>query len=125
MERTSDQGNIPILFLLKTLLFSYILTGVFLALLAFLLYKVGLTESVVSIVIIAIYVIATFFAGFVAGTKLKSRKFLWGLLMGSAYFLVLVAVSLVLGEPAGQLGGSVITTLVLCAAGGMLGGMIS
>ena len=125
MEKTSDQGSIPILFLLKTLLFSYILTGVFLALLALLLYKVGLTESVVTIVIIAIYVIATFFAGFVAGKKLKSRRFLWGLLMGSAYFLVLVAISLVLGEPAGQLGDSVITTLVLCAAGGMLGGMIS
>lgn len=125
MEKTPDQGNIPVLFLLKTLLFSYILTGVFLALLAFFLYKVGLTESVVSVAIIAIYVVATFFAGFVAGKKLKSRKFLWGLLMGSAYFLVLAAVSLVLKEPTGQLGDSVITTLVLCAAGGMLGGMVS
>lgn len=125
MERTTNQGDIPVLFLLKTLLFSYILTGALLSLLAFLLYKVGLTESIVAIVIIAIYVAATFFAGFVAGKKLKSRKFLWGLLMGSAYFIVLAAISLVLGEPAGQLGDSVVTTLVLCAAGGMLGGMLS
>ena len=36
MEQTTEQGNIPVLFLLKTLLFSYILTGVMLALLAFL-----------------------------------------------------------------------------------------
>ncbi len=125
MEQTTDRGDIPILFLLKTLLFSYILTGALLALLAFLLYKVGLTESIVSIVIIAIYVAATFFAGFVAGKRLKNRKFLWGLLMGSAYFLVLLGISMVLGEPAGQLGDSVATTLVLCAAGGMLGGMLS
>lgn len=125
MEQTMNQGSIPVLFLLKTLLFSYILTGIFLALLAFMLYKVGLTESVVSIVIIVIYVAATFFAGFVAGKKLKSRKFLWGLLMGSAYFLVLVGISMVLGEPAGQLGDSTATTLVLCSAGGMLGGMLS
>ena len=125
MERTTNQGDIPVLFLLKTLLFSYILTGVLLSLLAFLLYKVGLTESIVSIVIIVIYVAATFFAGFVAGKKLKSRKFLWGLLMGSAYFIVLAAISMVMGKPAGQLGDSVITTLVLCAAGGMLGGMLS
>jgi len=125
MEQTTNRGDIPILFLLKTLLFSYILTGALLALLAFLLYKVGLTESIVSIVIIAIYVAATFFAGFVAGKRLKNRKFLWGLLMGSAYFLVLLGISMVLGEPAGQLGDSVITTLVLCAAGGMLGGMLS
>lgn len=125
MEQTTNQGDIPILFLLKTLLFSYILTGALLALLAFLLYKVGLTESVVSIVIIAIYVASTFFAGFVAGKRLKNRKFLWGLLMGSAYFLVLLGISMILGEPAGQLGDSVITTLVLCTAGGMLGGMLS
>lgn len=125
MEQTTNQGDIPILFLLKTLLFSYILTGALLALLAFLLYKVGLTESMVSIVIIAIYVASTFFAGFVAGKRLKNRKFLWGLLMGSAYFLVLLGISMILGEPAGQLGDSVVTTLVLCTAGGMLGGMLS
>lgn len=125
MEKTKTLGDLPILFLLKTLLFSYILTGALLALLAFLLYKVGLTEKIVSIVIIAIYVAATFFAGFMAGKKLKNRKFLWGLLMGSAYFLVLAGISLVLGKPAGQLGDSVATTLVLCAAGGMLGGMLS
>ena len=125
MEKTKTLGDLPILFLLKTLLFSYILTGALLALLAFLLYKVGLTEKIVSILIIAIYVAATFFAGFMAGKKLKNRKFLWGLLMGSAYFLVLAGISLVLGKPAGQLGDSVVTTLVLCAAGGMLGGMLS
>lgn len=125
MEQTTNQGNIPILFLLKTLLFSYILTGALLALLAFLLYKVGLTERIVSIVIIAIYVVSTFLAGFVAGKRLKNRKFLWGLLMGSAYFLVLLGISVILGEPAGQLGDSVVTTLVLCTAGGMLGGMLS
>ena len=125
MEQTSNQGNIPVLFLLKILLFSYILTGAFLALLAFLLYKVGLTENIVSIAIIAIYVLATFFAGFVVGKKLKNRKYLWGRLMGSAYFLVLAGVSMVLGEPAGHLGDSTVTTLVLCAAGGMLGGMVS
>ena len=125
MEQTTNQGNIPVLFLLKTLLFSYILTGALLALLAFLLYKVGLTEKIVSIVIIVIYVAATFFAGFMAGKRLKNRKFLWGLLMGGAYFLVLLGISMVLGEPAGQLGDSAVTTMVLCTAGGMLGGMLS
>lgn len=125
MEQTTNQGSIPVLFLLKTLLFSYILTGALLALLAFLLYKVGLTESIVAIVIIAIYVAATFFAGFVAGKRLRNRKFLWGLLMGSAYFIVLAGISMALGEPAGQLGDSTVTTLVLCAAGGTLGGMLS
>ena len=39
MERIPQQEKIPVLFLLKTLLFSYILTGVFLAILAFLLWS--------------------------------------------------------------------------------------
>lgn len=125
MEQRTNAGEFPIFFLLKTLLFSYILTGVLLALLAFLLYKMGLGEKVVSIAIIVIYVVATFFGGFVAGKKLKSKKFLWGLVMGAAYFLVLTAVSLSAGPDGLKMGNDFLTTLVLCAGGGMLGGMLS
>lgn len=112
-------------FLLKTLLFSYILTAVLLALLAFLLYKLGLNEKVVSIAIIVIYVAATLFAGFVAGKKMGNRRFFWGLLMGAAYFLVLAAVSFCVGKGGISIGNSFFTTLILCAGGGMLGGMLS
>ena len=106
MEQKSNAGEFPIFFLLKTLLFSYIFTGVLLALLAFLLYKMGLGEKTVTIAIIFIYVAATFFGGFMAGKKLKNRKFLWGLVMGAAYFLVLAAVSLSAGESGLQMGRS-------------------
>lgn len=123
--RQGKWGEIPVLFLLKSLLFSYILTGGLLLLLALLLYKVGLSQKVVSICIIAIYVLATFFAGFITGKKLKSRKFLWGALMGVAYFLVLVVVSLAVNRQPGVLADSLLTTLVLCGGGGMLGGMLS
>lgn len=125
MEQKSNVGDFPAFFLLKTLLCSYILTGVLLAVLAFLLYKLRLGEQAVSMAIIVIYVIANFFGGFVAGKKLKNRKFLWGLLLGMAYFVVLVLVSLVIGKSGIQLGNTFITTLVLCAGGGMLGGMLS
>lgn len=125
MEQKLNAGEFPILFLLKTLLFSYILTGILLALLAFLLFKMGLGEKAVTIAIIVIYVAATFFGGFMAGKKLKSRKFLWGLVLGAAYFLVLSALSLSVGEEGLQIGNSFLTTLVLCAGGGMLGGMLS
>lgn len=125
MEQKTNAGEFPIFFLLKTLLFSYILTGILLALLAFLLYRMGLGEKAVTIAIIVIYVAATFFGGFMAGKKLKSRKFLWGLVLGAAYFLVLSALSLSVGEEGLQMGNSFLTTLVLCAGGGMLGGMLS
>lgn len=128
MERSGQSSRlegIPVAFLLKKLLFSYILTGVLLALLAFLLYKLDLGEKTVSIAIIVIYVAATLFGGFVAGKRMGSRKFLWGLLMGSAYFLILTAVSLCVGKGGMEVGTSFITTFVLCAGGGMLGGMLS
>lgn len=118
-------GEIPVLFLLKSLLFSYILTGSLLLLLALVLYKADLSQKVVSVCIIVIYVLATFFAGFITGKKLKSRKFLWGAVMGAAYFLVLVVISLAVNRQPGVLSNSFLTTLVLCTGGGMLGGMLS
>lgn len=125
MEQSSKVSGIPVVFLLKSLLFSYILTGVFLALLSFLLYKLGLGEKVVAIAIIAIYVAATFFAGFMAGKKMQSRKFLWGLLEGTAYFLILAVISAFAGEESVSFGKSFFTTMALCVGGGTLGGMLS
>ena len=125
MEQTRGREELPITFLLKSLLFSYILTGVLLAILALLLYKAGLDEKIVSAAIIAIYVGATFFAGFMAGKKIQSRKFIWGLLEGCAYFAVLALLSLATGGEGSAPGHSFLTAFVLCAAGGMLGGMLS
>ena len=42
-EKGFDMEGIPVWFLLKSLLFSYILTGVLLVAHAFLLYKMGLS----------------------------------------------------------------------------------
>ena len=63
-------------FILKCLLVSYLLTTGFLLLLALMLYRFGLSEKIVSICIIAIYIIVTFLAGFWAGKREGSRKFL-------------------------------------------------
>lgn len=114
-----------IVYLLKGLLFSYILTAMLILLMALGMYLVGISEKMVHILIIAIYVAATFFAGFLMGKKMQSRKFLWGLLVGGAYFLVLLVVSLAVNGTAQGFSDSVTTTFVLCAAGGMLGGMFS
>lgn len=125
MEQNQKTEGVPVGCLVKSLLFSYILTAALLAVLAFLLYKLGLDEKTVSIAIIAIYVAGTFFGGFIMGKKMGSRRFLWGLLMGTVYFLVLAAVSLWAGKGNIQMGSSFFTTLALCAGGGMLGGMVS
>lgn len=121
-ETTKKQA--PVLFLGKCLLFSYILTGGLLMLLALLLYRLGLSAGMVSAGIIIIYTVSSFLAGFLAGKKIGSRKFLWGLLMGTAYFVVLAIISLLVNHSVKEVAASFATVYVICAGSGMLGGMV-
>lgn len=110
---------------LLILVLSYVLTACLLLLLAFILYKFRISESIVNIAVIVIYISVTFAAGFIAGKYYKVKKFLWGLVLGSVYFLILVLVSLIGGVSDTVIGSGVVTTWILCAGGGMLGGMLS
>lgn len=124
MKGMQKENKVTAMFFLKCLLASYIFTGLLLLILALLMYKAGIGPRVVSISIILIYVLSTFFAGFIAGKRMNSRKFLWGLLMGVLYFAVLALMSLIVNHSVGAMGNSFFTTLVLCLGGGMLGGML-
>ena len=123
--RENTEGGTPVFSLVKSLFLSYLLTAGLLMLLALLLYKLRLGEGVVNIAITVIYVAATLLAGFLAGKKMQSRKFLWGLMEGCAYFAVMALISLFVNRSGGVSGDSFCTTLIICAAGGMLGGMLS
>ena len=112
-------------FILKCLLISYLLTTGLLLLLALMLYRFGLSEKIVSICIIAIYIIITFLAGFLAGKREGNRKFLWGLMMGSLYFVILIVLSLIVNHGLSGVSGNLLTVLMLCGGSGMLGGMSS
>lgn len=112
-------------FIIKCMLGAYILTAGLLLLLAFILYRFGLSEKVVSVCIIAIYIVVTFLAGLLAGKQEGKRKFLWGLLMGVLYFGILTAVSLVVNKGLEDMAGNMLTVFFLCAGSGMLGGMVS
>lgn len=112
-------------FIIKCMLGAYILTAGLLLLLAFILYRFGLSEKVVSVCIIAIYIVVTFLAGLLAGKKEGKRKFLWGLAMGVLYFGILVMVSLVVNKGVEDVAGNMLTVFFLCAGSGMLGGMVS
>lgn len=84
---------------LKSLLFAYALTGVLLLLLAFALFSFDLGETVVDVGITAVYVLACFMGGFMAGTGFWHRdKYLWGVGTGAAYYLLLLLVSFAVGD---------------------------
>ncbi len=112
-------------FIIKCMLGAYILTAGLLLLLAFILYRFGLSEKVVSVCIIGIYIAVTFLTGLLAGKKEGRRKFLWGLITGALYFGILVVVSLIVNRGAEDVAGNMLTVFFLCAGSGMLGGMVS
>ncbi len=111
--------------MLKALLCAYIMTGILLLVLTLLLYKAGLSEGNVNAGIILVYVISTFSGGFVMGKLAGNRKFLWGLLSGVVYFLLLLLISAGIYHSLQSDAAALATTFLLCAGGGMLGGMIS
>ena len=112
-------------FVLKCMLASYLLTAGLLLFLALMLYRFGLSEKVVSICIILIYIVVTFLAGFIAGKRAGEKKFLWGLAMGCIYFLILTAVSILVNRRMEDAMSNMITVFLLCGGSGMLGGMLS
>ena len=111
--------------LLKALLVSYLVTAVLLLILTMLLYKLELSEGKVTVGIVVSYVLSTFLGGLMAGRMLKTRKFLWGLVLGLCYFLLLLLISFGVYQGIHAGWQNALTTCVLCGAGGMLGGMIS
>ncbi len=118
-------NNAKVVFVLKCMLASYLLTAGLLLFLALMLYRFGLSEKVVSVCIIVIYIAVTFLAGFIAGKRAGEKKFLWGLAMGCIYFLILTAVSVLVNRSMEDQVSNMITVFLLCGGSGMLGGMLS
>ena len=122
-KRVAD--NTKFAFVMNCMLVSYLLTAGLLLFLALMLYRFGLSEKVVSICIIVIYIAVTFLAGFIAGKRAGEKKFLWGLAMGCIYFLILTAVSILVNRRMEDSISSIVTVFLLCGGSGMLGGMLS
>lgn len=123
MPPQKNSANL-IVFLIFILL-AYVITTCGLLVLAFLLYRFPLSDSAVNIGIIIIYALSTFLSSFICGKKLKNRKFIWGLCIGAVYFLILLLLSVIMNESDISLGSNVVTTLMICAGSGMLGGMLA
>lgn len=114
-----------LLSVVRALIGAYIVTGVLLVILAFLMYKLGLDDSTVDFIVTFIYIFATAVGGLILGKKMKQKKFLWGMVLGLCYVVIIFLVSLIgVGGMAIILENG-ISTLLLCLGGGMLGGMIS
>ena len=124
MERQANKQSmvIPVMVILVTM---YIITGILLLLLAFLMYRMDLSEPVANGAIIANYIISGFLGGFLIGKKVGVKKYLWGFLMGALYYGVLFLVGLLLHQSVDVDAVHLISTMVLCLLSSTAGGMIS
>lgn len=111
--------------MMRGLITAFLTTVILLLILAFLLLKLQWDAGKTELAILAVYILSSFFGGWTAGHRAEKLKFLYGLAVGVLYFLLLLAVSAM--SDAGlrsELSSGAIAFLV-CAAGGMIGGMLS
>lgn len=111
--------------LLRSLLFSYLLSGILLIVASFALYKFRLKESQIRIAVNAVYLISCALAGFLMGKGMGKRRFFCGFLAGLSYFLILTAVSFVMNKGIPSDTPQLIATLAFCAGSGIIGGVSS
>lgn len=107
----------------KGLLAAVVLSAASIFVLSFLLLNTNIRESTIHIVVIIMYGISCLVSGFYCGKKIKTRRFLWGLIAGGLYFALLCILTMTIKE--GQLSNHVLASALVCLGSGMLGGMVS
>lgn len=109
---------------LRALLASYLISTLVLMILAFILYKWGLSETIMMAGTIITYVLSGFVGGVFMGKSGRSRAFLWGLLLGAVYYMLLLLAALVLPVQETNSGIAILVNLGICMLAGMTGAMV-
>ena len=117
-------GGLQAMHFVKAFVMSALITAVLLLICAFLLLNTELPEQTLGIILAAVDALAVFTGGVYLGKKAGHQKFLWGLIFGILYFMVYLLLSFLIGGPKLQMQ-SVLKSLLVMAAGGMIGGMVS
>lgn len=103
------------------LLASFLITFLGILGLSFSLLVFPVSERVVDIGILILYILSCFVAGRIIRKRTWNKRFLWGLLIGDAYYLILVLMSVMCGSITAMSVKDVITSLVICGVSAALG----
>ena len=77
-----------VLYIVQSLVAAYIVTGLLLCLLAFIVYQSNTGTKMANLGITLTYIFASILAGMIIGKKIGKRKFLWGFFVGVLYFAI-------------------------------------
>lgn len=111
--------------MVRALFGAYFFTMLLLLLLAFLLFRFDLSENLVGAGISVVYILSCFLGGFLAGKRLKQKKFFWGACLGIIYFILLIGISCVIEHSLPGNPMKAIAVFFTCLVSGTLGGMLS
>ena len=92
--------------ILRSLLLAYGVTGLFLLILAFLLFQFE-------------------FGGGTAGKIIRKDRYIWGIVTGLSYYVLLLLVSFLAQGKWDMTFAHALTTFFMCLGGGAIGGMLS
>lgn len=111
--------------LVKALFISYVVTGIILLILAFIMYKAEPPNMFISAGVVFAYIFSAFVGGMIVGKRTQEKRFLWGIISGVLYFSIIFAVSILMNKDIVSQLGSTVIVFITCGFGGMLGGMLS
>lgn len=114
-----------VLQVLKAVIVVSAVTAILLLILSLLLYKLNLSDTAVMVGIYIVYILSNFSGGYIIGKVRGEKKYIWGIIVGITFFIVLSILSLVLTGQLYGSGGRAVYALLACIFGGMAGGMCS
>lgn len=109
---------------LKELFVQIIISFLLIVAFSFVAFKLIFSEKIIHNLILIIYAISSFIGGMIVGKNTEKRKFLWGLAAGIIYFAIILMISFASTGNIGDKSINTLTTALVCAIFGMLGGMI-
>lgn len=109
--------------LLKSVIAGYVFTFIFILIFSYIVYKFDFSASQVNIGTIVITILATFISGLFAAKIMRKNGWMYGLITGVIYFIILIVVSLIINDNS-TISQEAITLFFICIGGSTLGGMI-
>ncbi len=114
-----------ILTVLKVLAVAYVITALLMMLSSFIMLKLELSAEQSRLFVMVIYGVTTIVAGLIYGKIKGNRRLLNGAFMGIVYFAVLLVISFIVNKGFSDSLQENIISLIICVAGGSIGGIIS
>lgn len=109
--------------LFSSLLIAYAITCIVFIAYAILITYSSITEQNISLVVTITGIISVAVAGFDSAKDAKSKGWLWGIIAGTLYGIILLCIGTFVNKGL-SIDSKTITLLIICIAGGGLGGVV-